>query len=152
MFLYYVLVTCFVYSSLLIFVTFMVDYAAEKNISEEDGAHMLLMYGLGSIPGGFVAMGIMSCNRFRAWDLQAISVVISGIALAIFPFFSSVESLFGASSLLGIAIGIITAVYTTVALETLGSEKYSSGLGFTGTAMGILMFVVSYTSGKSFFL
>lgn len=148
MFLYYVLVTCFVYSSLLIFVTFMVDYAAEKNISEEDGAHMLLMYGLGSIPGGFVAMGIMSCNRFRAWDLQAISVVISGIALAIFPFFSSVESLFGASSLLGIAIGIITAVYTTVALETLGSEKYSSGLGFTGTAMGILMFVVSYTSGS----
>lgn len=151
MFLYYVLVTCFVYSSLLIFVTFMVDYAAEKNISEEDGAQMLLMYGLGSIPGGFVAMGIMSCNRFRAWDLQAISVVICGIALAIFPFFSSVGSLFGASSLLGIAIGIITAVYTTVALETLGSEKYSSGLGFTGTAMGILMFVVSYTSGKSFF-
>lgn len=148
MFLYYVIVTCFVYSSLLIFVTFMVDYAAEKNISEKDGAQMLLMYGVGSIPGGFVAMGIMACHHLRAWDLQAISVVICGVALAIFPFFSSVGALFGVSALLGVAIGVITAVYTTVALETLGSEKYSSGLGFTGTAMGVVMFIVSYSSGS----
>ncbi|XP_014783055.1 monocarboxylate transporter 4 [Octopus bimaculoides] len=146
-FMYYVLVTCFVYSSLLIFVTFVVDYAREKGINEDDGANMLFMYGIGSIPGGFVAMVIMAYRTVTAWDVQAVCVVVAGVALALFPMFSTFESLSAISALLGIAVGMVTAVYTTVAMETLGTEKYSSGLGFTGTAMGAIMFTVSYTSG-----
>ncbi|GAB1610785.1 hypothetical protein Ahia01_001365000 [Argonauta hians] len=125
----------------------MVDYAREKNISEEDGANMLFMYAVGSIPGGFAAMGIMTLKSITAWDVQSVSVVVAGVALALFPMFSTFESLSAFSALLGIAVGMVTAVYNTVAMETLGTEKYSSGLGFTGTAMGVVMFVVSYTSG-----
>lgn len=129
-------------------VTFIPPHAKDLGISDNDIALILSVIGGSDLLGRIVTIVIADKKFLKCYQLVAISLFLTGIALNLAPILTEFWSLAIMGGIYGVFAGVYLTLFPVVLINFVGLEHFSSGMGILALSQGAALTISIPIIGK----